>query len=187
MRKPINEIERFKLIAGLINEVEYNDAVYGVKRKTVLTEAKKEKELNIDVVNPYEFRHGLQYELELGDDYSNEALEKAKEKVLKNLAKDTNYYFNLLNQQPTGFEFKLPETDKPGMQAKADGYLKKELKKDEKANVKDSLSKSEAAKGKPKGVKEMPDKGVEGKEKTIKEGLEEAKKNKYINVDEEGD
>ena len=187
MRKPINEIERFKLIAGLINEVEYNDAVYGVKRKTVLTEAKKEKELDIDVANPYEFRHGLQYELEQGDDYSDEALKKAKEKVLKNLAKDTNYYFNLLNQQPTGFEFKIPETDKPGMQAKADGYLKKELKKDEKANVKDSLSKSEAAKGKPKGIKIMPDKGVEGKEKTIKEGLEEAKKNKYIVVDEEGD
>ena len=187
MRKPINEIERFKLIAGLINEVEYNDAVYSVKRKTVLTEAKKEKELDIDVANPYEFRHGLQYELEQGDDYSDEALKKAKEKVLKNLAKDTNYYFNLLNQQPTGFEFKIPETDKPGMQAKADGYLKKELKKDEKANVKDSLSKSEAAKGKPKGIKIMPDKGVEGKEKIVKEGLEEAKKNKYIVVDEEGD
>jgi hypothetical protein len=73
------------------------------------------------------------------------------------------------------------------MQAKADGYLKKELKKDEKANVKDSLSKSEAAKGKPKGIKIMPDKGVEGKEKIVKEGLEEAKKNKYIVVDEEGD
>ena len=40
MKKPINEIERLKLIAGLINEVEYNDSVYGVKR-TTLTEGKK--------------------------------------------------------------------------------------------------------------------------------------------------
>ena len=62
------------------------------------------------------------------------------------------------------------------MQAKADGYLKKELKKDEKANVKDSLSKSESAKGKPKGVKIMPDKGVEGKEKVVKESVEEGLK-----------
>lgn len=173
MKQPINEIERLKLIAGLINEVDYNDAVYGVNRKTTLTEAKQEKTLHIDVANPYEFRHGLQYELDQMNDYSDEALEKAKVKVLKNLTKDANFYFNLLNQQPTGFEFKAPETDAPGMQANADGTLKKGAGKLEKANVKDSLSKSEAAKGKPKDVKELTDKGIEGKEKIVKEGKEE--------------
>jgi hypothetical protein len=175
MKQPINEIERLKLIAGLINEVNYNDTVYGVNRniKTTLTEAKKEKTLHIDVVNPYEFRHGLQYELDQMDDYSDEALDKAKVKVLKNLAKDANFYFDLLNQQPTGFKFKETETDAPGMQANADGTLKKGAGKLEKANVKDSLSKSEAAKGKPKDVKELTDKGVEGKEKVVKEGKEE--------------
>jgi arginine utilization protein RocB len=45
----------------------------------------------------------------------NESLEKAKEKVLKNLAKDVNYYSNLLNQKQSPFEFKQTETDKPGM------------------------------------------------------------------------
>jgi hypothetical protein len=173
MKQPINEIERLKLIAGLINEVDYNDAVYGVNRKTTLTEAKQEKTLHIDVANPFEYRRGLQYELEQMDDYSDEALDKAKVKVLKNLAKDANFYFSLLNQQPTGFEFKAPETDAPGMQANADGTLKKGAGKLEKSNVKDSLSKSEAAKGKPKDVKELTDKGVEGKEKTIREGKEE--------------
>jgi hypothetical protein len=172
MKQPINEIERLKLIAGLINEVNYNDTVYGVNRKTTLTEAKQEKTLHIDVANPFSYRRGLQYELEQMDDYSDEALDKAKVKVLKNLAKDANFYFSLLNQQPTGFEFKAPETDAPGMQANADGTLKKGAGKLEKSNVKDSLSKSEAAKGKPKGVKEMPDKGIEGKEKTIKEGID---------------
>jgi len=173
MQKPINEIERLKLIAGLINEINYNDTVHGVNRKTTLTEAKKEKTLHIDVANPYEFRHGLQYELDQMDDYSDEALEKAKVKVLKNLAKDANFYFNLLNQQPTGFEFKETETNAPGMQANADGTLKKGAGKLDKANVKDSLSKSEAAKGKPKGVKELTDKGVEGKEKIVKEGIDD--------------
>jgi hypothetical protein len=191
MQKPINEIERLKLIAGLINEVNYNDSIHSINRTTLLTENKKKeakkKEVTIDTANPYEYRHGIQFELTELDDYSDEALEKAKATVLKNLAKDVNFYSNLLNQKQSPYEFKTPETDAPGMQAKADGYLKKELKKDEKANVKDNLSKSEAAKGKPKGVKEMPDKGVEGKEKTIKEGLEEAKKSKYITVDEEGD
>jgi len=174
MKKPINEVERLKLIAGLINEVNYNDTVYGVNRdtKTTLTEAKKEKTLHIDVANPYEFRHGIQHELEQMDDYSDEALEKAKVKVLKNLAKDANYYFNLLNQQPTGFEFKETETNAPGMQANADGTLKKGAGKLEKANVQDSLGNKEAAKKKPKGVSEFKDKGVEGKEKIVKEGIE---------------
>ncbi len=173
MKKPINEIERLKLIAGLINEINYNDSVYGVKR-TTLTEGKKKKEvkeLSIDVANPYEYRMGLQYELEQMDDYSNESLEKAKSIVLKNLAKDVNFYTTLLNQDQSPYKFEAPETDKPGMQAKADGYLKKELKKDAKANVQDTLGKKEAGKKKPKGVKVMPDKGVTGSEKTIKENI----------------
>ena len=175
MKKPINEIERLKLIAGLINEVNYNDSVYGVKRN-ILTEAKKKevKEVSIDVANPYEYRHGLQFELELMNDYSNEALEKAKTTVLKNLAKDANFYSNLLNQKQSPYEFKSSETDAKGMQAKADGYLKKEAKKDEKANVQDTLGKKEEGSKKPKGVEVMPDKGVTGSEKTIKEGLDEA-------------
>jgi hypothetical protein len=175
MQKPINEIERLKLIAGLINEVNYNDTVHGVNRntKTTLTEAKEEKALNIDVANPYEFRNGLQYELDQMNDYSDEALEKAKVKVLKNLTKDTNFYFNIKNEQPTGFEFKTPETDAPGMQANADGTLKKGAGKLEKANVQDSLGKKEEGTKKPKGVEEMSDKGVEGKEKIVKEGKEE--------------
>lgn len=175
MKKPINEIERLKLMAGLINEVEYNDSVYGVKR-TTLTEGKKKKEvkeLSIDVANPYEYRMGLQYELEQMDDYSNESLEKAKSIVLKNLAKDVNFYTTLLNQDQSPYKFEAPETDAPGMQARPDGFLKKELKKDAKANVQDTLGKKEAGKKKPKGVKVMPDKGVEGKEKVVKENVEE--------------
>jgi len=140
---------------------------------------KQPKELHIDVANPYEYRHGIQHELTEMDDYSTEALEKAKSKVLKNLAKDPLFYSNLLNVKQSPYKFKAPETDKPGMQAKADGHLKKELKKDEKANVKDTLGKKEEGSKHPKGVKEMtmtPKKAkgikktmaVPGKEKTIK-------------------
>jgi hypothetical protein len=172
MKKPINELERLKLIAGLINEVEYNEAAHGVVKKTSLTEAKETKEVTLDTVNPYEYRHGLSHELEQLDDYSNEGLAKAKAIVLKNLSKDINYYTTLLNQDQSPYEFKAPETDAPGMQANADGTLKKGAGKLEKANVKDNLGKKEEGDKKPKGVKEMPDKGVEGKEKTIKEGIE---------------
>jgi len=193
--KFLYEVRRDNKLPFITNLTSYNDAVKILKNKGIVTEVetkeakadevvkaevkakapsiKKPKSLSIDVANPYEYRHGLQYELTELDDYSDEALEKAKDTVLKNLAKDTNFYSSLLNQKQSPYEFKAPETDAPGMQAKADGYLKKELKKDEKANVKDSLSKSEAAKGKPKGVKELTDKGVEGKEKVVKEGIDD--------------
>jgi hypothetical protein len=56
---------------------------------------------------------------------------------------------------------------------KADGYIKKELKKDAKSNVKDDLGKKEAGTKKPKGVSEFKAKGVTGSIKVVKEGIEE--------------
>lgn len=187
--KFLYEVRRDNNLPFITNLTSYEDAVKILKNKGIvtdetpvivgtpaiglMTEAKEaKKELTLDTVNPYEYRHGLQHELEQMDEYNDEALEKAKSIVLKNLAKDANFYSNLLNQKPSPYEFKAPETDAKGMQAKADGYLKKELKKDEKANVQDSLGKKEEGSKKPKGVKVMPDKGVTGSEKTIKEGFE---------------
>ena len=132
---------------------------------------KETKTKTVDNVNPYEYRHGLTYELEQSDNYSADGLEKAIDKVLKNLTKDATFYSTLLNQKQSSFEFKPTQTDAKGMQANADGTLKKGAGKLEKANVKDNLGKKEAGKSNPKGVKTMPDKGVTGTQKTIKEGL----------------
>jgi hypothetical protein len=160
---------------GIVNEVDTKEAkadeAVKAEVKAKAPSEKKPKTLHIDVANPYEYRHGLQHELnELGE-YTDEALEKAKTTVLKNLAKDANFYSNLLNQDQSSYKFKEPEVYAKGNQAKADGYLKKELKKDEKANVKDNLGKKEEGKVKPKGVKIMPDKGVTGTQKTFKESI----------------
>jgi hypothetical protein len=193
--KFLYEVRRDNNLPFITNLTSYDDAVKILKNKGIVTEVdtkeakadeavkaeikakapstKKPKELHIDYANPYEYRHGLQYELDKLDDYSDEALEKAKSIVLKNLAKDANFYSSLLNQQQSHYQFKQTETDKPGMQANADGHLKKEAKKDEKSNVQDSLGKKEAGKKKPKGIKIMPDKGVTGSEKTIKEGVDD--------------
>jgi hypothetical protein len=83
MKYTIDEIKKMQLLAGLINEVEYNESLWGVNKQP-LNEAKEaketKKEVTIDTVNPYEYRHGLQHELnELGE-YTDEALEKAKYK-----------------------------------------------------------------------------------------------------------
>jgi hypothetical protein len=148
-----------------------------------LNEAKKKqpKTIDADHANPYQYRLGIQYELECSDDYTDEGLDKAKAKALRNLAKDSNYY-TALNAKKSHYTFKTPETNKPGMQAKADGYLKKELVKNAKANVKDNLGKKEQGTASPKGVKEMtmtPKKAkgiskvmdVPGKPKVVKEGV----------------
>jgi hypothetical protein len=193
--KFLYEVRRDNNLPYITNLTSYTDAVQILKNKGIVTEETKEskadeavkaevkpkkatesklKELHIDYANPYEYRHGLAHELDTIGEYTDEALEKAKTTVLKNLAKDANFYSSLLNQEKSPYAFKAPETDAPGMQAKADGYLKKELKKDEKANVKDNLGKKEEGTAKPKGVKVMPDKGVTGSEKTIKEGVEKS-------------
>jgi len=189
--KFLYEVRRDNNLPWITNLTSYEDAIKILKNKSIIsdekpaivsipaiglmTEAKEtKKELTLDTVNPYEYRHGIQYELAELDEYTDEALEKAKAIVLKNLNKDANFYSTLLNAKQSPYTFKSTETDAKGMQAKADGYLKKEAKKDEKANVQDTLGKKEAGKKKPKGIKIMPDKGVTGSEKTIKEGLEEA-------------
>lgn len=187
--KFLYEVRRDNNLPWITNLTSYDDAVSILKHRGIVTDEtpvvvdtpaiglmtegkEKKKEVTIDTVNPYEYRHGLQHELTELDDYSDEALEKAKANVLKNLAKDANFYSNLLNAKQSPFTFKASETDAKGMQANADGTLKKGAGKLEKANVKDNLGKKEAGKKKPKGVKVMPDKGVTGSEKTIKEGLE---------------
>jgi hypothetical protein len=193
--KFLYEVRRDNNLPFITNLTSYDDAVKILKNKGIVSEVdtkeakadeavkaevkakapttKKPESLHIDYANPYEYRHGLAHELDALGEYTDEALEKAKVTVLKNLAKDANFYSNLLNQKQSPYTFKQTETDKPGMQAKADGYLKKELKKDEKSNVKDNLGKKEEGTAKPKGVKIMPDKGVTGSQKTVKEGIEE--------------
>ena len=200
--KFLYEVRRDNNLPFITNLTSYEDAVKILKNKGIVTEEtpaivgipavglvmegkkkKEAKEINIDVANPYEYRHGLQHELEQLDEYNDEALEKAKATVLKNLAKDANFYSNLLNAKQSSFTFKASETDAKGIQANADGTLKKGAGKVEKANVQDSLGKKEEGSKKPKGVKVMPDKGVEGSEKTIKESIEEAKGKTYIIFD----
>jgi hypothetical protein len=180
--KFLYEVRRDEQLPWITNLTSYDDAVKILKNKGVVTEAKTEepakpkakkasKTLTLDYVNPYQFRHGLVYELEQLGDHSDESLAKAKEKVLKNLTKDPTYYTTLLNQKQSSYEFKSSETDAPGMQANADGTLKKGAGKLDKSNVKDTLGKKEAGDKTPKGVKTMPDKGVTGTQKTIKESL----------------
>jgi len=142
------------------------------------------------MVNPYEYSKGMNYELDMAmnpvrQDLTEEEVLAAQKKVLDNITKDANYYTKLYaGLKPTekveGYREieiagkNLDKNLKKEMEGrKADGYIKKELKKDAKANVKDNLGDSEKAPKKPKGVSEFKDKGVTGSIKVVKEGIEE--------------
>jgi hypothetical protein len=137
----------------------------------------------IDQVHPYEYRLGLQHELEESCDYTHEGLEKAKAKVLKNLGKNPQYYTNLLITKTSPIQFTEPKLDNLGF----DGYSKAKGVKGKTPNMNkkdsDKFSPKEAKKSNPKGVKEMTQtpkkaKGIKktmpvpGKPKVVKEELD---------------
>jgi hypothetical protein len=196
-QKFLYEVRRDARLPWITNMTSYEDAVKILKNKGIINEAdgKKYGEVDviaktIDMVNPYEYSKGMNYELDMAmnpvrQDLTEEEVLAAQKKVLDNITKDANYYTKLYaGLKPTekveGYREieiagkNLDKNLKKEMEGrKADGYIKKELKKDAKANVKDNLGDSEKAPKKPKGVSEFKDKGVTGSIKVVKEGIEE--------------
>lgn len=192
-QKFLYEVRRDARLPWITNMTSYEDAVKILKNKGIINEAEDGKQdvviiaKTVDMVNPYEYANGLDYELgqsmmPVRCDLTEDEVAAAQKKVLKNLTDDPNYYTKLyaglkskdpiLGPRETEVTEKSIEAVKKGP-VKADGYVKKELKKDAKSNVKDNLGDSEKAPKKPKGVEEFKDKGVTGSFKTIKEGIEE--------------
>lgn len=196
-QKFLYEVRRDSNLPWITNMTSYEDAVKILKNKGIINEADEKKygdveviSKTIDMVNPYEYSKGMNYELDMADnpvrqDLTQDEVLAAQKIVLKNITKDSNYYTKLYaGLNPTAEVEGYKEIEiagknlEKGIKAdmagrKADGYIKKELKKDAKANVKDNLGDSEKAPKKPKGVEEFKDKGVTGSFKTIKEGIEE--------------
>jgi hypothetical protein len=94
----------------------FDDVVKILKNKSIISEkAHKEAKLatgkqeveviskTIDMVNPYEYTRGMNYELEIMDipategDLSEENILKAQKKVLANLTKNSQYYGEKIN------------------------------------------------------------------------------------------
>jgi len=196
-QKFLYEVRRDSKLPWITNMTSYEDAVKILKNKGIINEADGKKygdveiiAKTIDMVNPYEYSKGMNYELDMADnavrtDLTEDEVLAAQKKVLANITKDANYYTKLYaGLKPTADTGNYIEIEIAGksleknlkaeMQGrKADGYIKKELKKDPKANVKDDLGKKEAGTKKPKGVSEFKDKGVTGSVKVVKESIEE--------------
>ena len=165
-QKFLYEVRRDAHLPWITNLTSYEDAVKILKNKGIINEAdgKKYGEVEviaktIDMVNPYEYANGLDYELgqsmvPVRCDLTEDEVLTAQKKVLDNLTKDPNYYTKVMHglkpKDPILGPREIEVTDKT-IEAvkkgpvKADGYIKKELKKDVKANVKDNLGDSEKA------------------------------------------
>jgi hypothetical protein len=196
-QKFLYEVRRDSNLPWITNLTSYEDAVKILKNKGIINEADGKKygdveviSKTIDMVNPYEYSKGMNYELDMADnavrtDLTEDEVLAAQKIVLKNITKDSNYYTKLYaGLNPTAETEGYVEINiagknlEKGIKAdmegrKADGYIKKELKKDAKSNVKDDLGKKEAGTKKPKGVSEFKAKGVTGSIKVVKEGIEE--------------
>lgn len=160
------------------NLMSFDDSIKALKNRGILTETKKKvTTLTLDTANPYEVKKGLDYELGLCYTASpaipipmDEVL-KAQTKVLKNLAKDPNYYTKqLAGVKPDGdlavdadFGGKTKRSDvsvpvkKNNFKETRKGNISKTVSKDVKTNVKDTLGTKERAKNKKgkKGVNHM--------------------------------
>ena len=94
----------------------FDDVVKILKNKSIISEkAHKEAKLatgkqevdiiakTIDMVNPYEYSRGMDYELDIMDvpastgDLSDDNVLKAQKKVLANLTKNPSFYFDKIN------------------------------------------------------------------------------------------
>ena len=93
----------------------------------------------IDMVNPYEYSRGLDYELNMAnnavgdwmeEDLTTENVKKASKKVLKNLTKDAQYYQKKVAYQMEGDSMYDIEVNKKSIEAlkKTNGKIMKEGK-----------------------------------------------------------
>jgi len=172
-------LEDFKMLTQMFSETKEEDdaiiATYndeqdakhtlpgGHLREDIELDPKTSAEL--DRVNPLEYFSGIDYELDVTNDYSAENLQKVIKKVLKNLAKDQIYYTNLKAAATGVINSKEIKAAKE-QELKKDNHVDdlnqlKTLVKNQLANTKTNLGKKEkATSAAPKGVKLMK----EGKE-----------------------
>lgn len=183
------------------------DGINILKSKRIITEANNlgktnsgftyidETELQrdpADYVEPMQLMRATEFELASMPDLSKESYEKARQKALKNLSKDNQHYKELQvknhkevkkydeTQQMKPVLSKSGKVEEYDPKINHDGHLKKEIKKDEKANTRST--KKENKKGKPKGVKNMKPSGKEEVLKEINQYL--SKKKVELNEDQ---
>jgi hypothetical protein len=131
----------------------FDDVVKILKNKSIISEkahkeakkatGKQEVDIiakTIDMVNPYEYTRGMNYELEIMDvsatsgDLSEDNILKAQKKVLANLTKNPSFYFDKINGKgevsDEWVEVTKKEIDKIGKGKAAKGLMREGLEEE---------------------------------------------------------
>lgn len=111
--KFLYEVRRDSNLTMISHQNSFKDTINILKKKSMISEkahkestGKQEVEIiakTIDMVNPYEYSRGMNYELDIMDvpapsgDLSDDNVLKAQKKVLANLTKNPQYYFEKVN------------------------------------------------------------------------------------------
>ena len=177
------EVRRDNNLPWVTNTTSYDDAVKILKNKGIIREAQFEPQNittdpAVDRANPYAVKREVQKllakEKELTNDSYKIALNKAAKKIAGNpqAIKDA-MFANADTVAKADEKLQTKEVKKNNFVDKDNGM--KKIKGQEALKAMSAPTK-ENKKGKPKGVKVMPDKGVEGSPKIIKEISEFIKK-----------
>jgi len=115
--KFLYEVRRDQNLTMISHHNNFDDTVKILKNKNIISEkaskeskqptGKQEVDIiakTIDMVNPYEYARGMKYELEMIDvptrtDLTEDEVLKAQKKVLANLTKNSQFYFDKLNSK----------------------------------------------------------------------------------------
>ena len=145
--KFLYEVRRDQNLTMISPNNSFNDVVKILKNKSIISEkahkestGKQEVEIiakTIDMVNPYEYSRGMSYELDILDvpatsgDLSQDNMLKAQKKVLANLTKNPQFYFEKLNGKnevtDEWVEVTKKEMDKIGKGKEAKGLMREGL------------------------------------------------------------
>ena len=174
------EVRRDNNLPWITNTTSYNDAVKILKNKGIVRESVENVATDpaVDRVNPYFLKKGIEKMLSTEKELTNDSYANALNKAGKQLAAnphafDNEMFANADTVKKADAKLEMKPVKKNNFVDKDNGMKKV---KGQEATKAMSAPTKENRKGKPKGVKVMPDKGVTGTQKIIKEISEFIKK-----------
>ena len=157
--KFLYEVRRDQNLDMISHHNNFDDTIKILKNKNIISEkaskestGKQDVEIiakTIDMVNPYEYARGMKFELEMIDiptrtDLTEEEVLKAQKKVLANLTKNPQFYFDKINGKGEVSD-KWVETTKKNIDAIGKGKAAKGLMRESKLSEAIDVSKDRLA------------------------------------------
>lgn len=168
------EVRRDNNLPWITNVTSYNDAVKILKNKGIIKEGYENIATDpaVDRVNPYYLKRGVQKDLANEPEFKDDSYIKALNKNAKKLASDPKAFHgemfgNFDTVEKADAKLQMTPVKKDNFVDEDNGM--KKVKGQETLKAQSAPTGENKKTTKPEGVKIMPDKGVTGSEKVIKE------------------